>query len=284
MPKQKKKLQSKYNWRYIYYYYRKAVLAGIFGLVILILSVAVIYPQTQSTLEAWQDWEKNRKLASTLGQKTNQLELLPQTEVFAQADNINRSLPSRKPLVELLTSLNAVAGQSGVSLSEFSLAPGLIASDSATFSEAAAKTSSKKIDYDSMEIAMKVTGNLQEINSFITGLENMAPFSTLTNLRLSEYVAEANQRTRVTDDFEAELEVTSFFFTKPITASLRSTLPNLGKAEYTEVLAEISEYYYPNVDAPPFIQNGGLEDLFGVEALQIGLPEPEPEPVQLDLN
>jgi Tfp pilus assembly protein PilO len=99
------------------------------GLIVLVIGlvVGVIWPQAMEILDLQGTVAKQDKLVSQLQLKEQQLQQLPNSPTFAQVEKVNLVLPSKKPLLELLTSINKAVTTSGVSVSSIELAPGSIA-------------------------------------------------------------------------------------------------------------------------------------------------------------
>ncbi len=286
-------LTEQLNWRYLFNTRKFATSAAAMAVVALLLLGLVSYPQAQQSLGLYQDWQDQGDEISLLERKIGELEQLPQTPLLQQADVVNQVLPSQKPLLELLSGLNLVAGEAKVRISDFALSPGKIASESATAvgqgsaaGQGAAKGGAKKSDadrsstasrtrsagskssaYDSIKLELTVTGGLREVTFFLTRVERIAPLTTVSKMALSkEGGALSAQFTE--PQFAAKLSVTTYFFTQPVVAAIEAPLPKLSPQQ-NAALEEITDYVLPVAPAQGrVIEGGGLEDLFGVGVLE----------------
>lgn len=288
---------QKINYRYLVHTRRFALLGA--GLVTFTLGVVgfLIVPQISTALDQYSQLQKQEDLISQLEVKSQQLLQLPQSQLFASSTQINSVMPSRKPLLELLSALNEVAGKAGVRYSDLSLSPGKVASEGAqlavvrtgatnsagagttgtsgTSAGVTSRTSNRPAQSsgvssgtsgsEALAVSLKATGTLANINIFLREIERVAPLTTVTKLSLIERTG-----TRVDPDsaFEADLEIQTYFFTKSVSATLTSPIPQITINQQT-IMNELASYLYPSVISQDMIRGGGLEDLFGIEQLEI---------------
>ncbi|HYD34546.1 MAG TPA: hypothetical protein VD999_00605 [Vitreimonas sp.] len=240
---------------------------GLAGISVL-LFLMVIIPQVQSSLAVWNVMSKEQNMVDQLNKKVTELQQISFSPSYAKADKVNAILPSKKPLLELLTNLNGVIQDSGVVVTNIELSPGSIASESSGTSSAPSavarnrkKTSTVAREYDELDVLLTTEGSLAEINVFLESVEKITPASTVTSLSLSKPLRPG--KSAAESVYEAELLITSFYFTKSVSAALEAPLPPLGAAE-EKVLQEVDTFVFSEIQAPTVIQGGGLEDLFGV--------------------
>jgi hypothetical protein len=198
-----------------------------------------------------------------LEKKVQELEGVTTSVAYAQSDQVNQALPSRKPLLELLTNMNSVVQSSQVVITNIELSPGQIASAGADTTDVPVPLTPVKTgagDYDELEIEMSAEGTLDQINSFLNSVEKIVPTTTVTKLSLEKQPQKTGQTQQ---RFEADLALTSYYFTKPVSAAIDAPLPPIGPAE-EEVLAKLKTFTYTPLVKQQMIQGGGLEDLFGV--------------------
>src|SRR3989339_1557753 len=117
---------SDFNWQLLLNTRRDLLLAIAFGLTTLIL-IILTYNQTTNALATNRQLKKENDKIAQLDRKVQELAQLKFSPEFAQAEQINRVLPSHKPLLEVLNNLNSVAGETRVSITEFEINPGEIA-------------------------------------------------------------------------------------------------------------------------------------------------------------
>lgn len=264
--------KKKYNLRYILN--TRRFLAMMVGVVVLSIGmlIFVLLPQITSVTELLSELDSTNTEVQNLELKVNQLNNLPNSDLLAQKSKIDRILPSKKPLLDLLSAFEQVAAKTDVTFSDVSLSPGLISTDSAQLdpkSSANARLLAnrrKSSDYDQIDLDLKVVGTFVNINLFLQEIEKVAPMTTITSMSLREKNV-ANSDGQNVLNFEAELVTTSYFYTKSVSSSVRSPLPELN-SDQMKILADINSFYIPNISEQTRIQGGGLEDLFGINVEQ----------------
>jgi hypothetical protein len=251
---------------------RYLIFSGVSILVALMVVFSGIIPQINSLLDLRQDINQGQEKLILLRQKTTDLENIEAREAYDSLESVDRILPSKKPLLELLTALNLVAGKNDVIFVDMSLSPGKIASESAEFLDVA-KTSAKRKKvqpatgdgYDSLVVELEIFGLFSDVQRFFLDIEKVAPLTTITSLSLD---IKSDDIIRPSDEVQAEVVLGSYYFTQSVAASLGSSLPNIGSKE-REIIAEIKNYLYPTLNIQEQIKGGGLDDLFGLSLREI---------------
>lgn len=264
-----------FNWRYIANTRRYLLVAVVCGLMGVVMLTAVAMPQFNKILSTQAKLTQEKK---TLGQLQNKAQALNESQTLDlvnEAQLINSALPSHKPLLELMTSLNFVASWAQVSITDIQLSPGEISTDSAKTAESAkvvktTSTKSKKValkNYKNLDVDLTVEGSLDKVNLFLKNLENTVPFSTVTQFTLSEIKGRATSDTNPdVKNYRAELTISTYYFTQSINAALAAPLSQVGNDEQS-VLAKLKSYTVLNQAQQKEIQGGGSQDLFGVNSL-----------------
>ena len=271
---------SPQSWRYLWQTRRELVLASIAVALSLILGVGVIFPQVQASFELRSQKQKlidqNQQLSNKLAKLTN----LPPVDLSTQAQTVNLVLPSYKPLLEILSALNALANQSQVSFQAVSLSPGKIATQAAVVDQTetkkstkstAKKTTAKAGTNDILELNIEVVGSLPAINNFFQRLEKMGPLTTVTKFELNKL---SKPTAGLTNTFAAKLEIATYYFAQPVKTTIESNLMELTTADL-KLIDELSQYFFPTVTQNTTITGGGQADLFALEKnLEAGLSNP----------
>jgi len=182
---------------------------------------------------------------------------------FAQAEAVNEVLPSHKPVLELLTSLNGAAAGSGVVVTDFVLSPGEIATDS---TKVQVNTRKSKGKYDVLKLELNVTGPLKQVEEFMTLIERISPITSITDITLSRNNTIKDGESEISA--KADLSLSTYFFTQPINAAIEAPLPQIGTKEQ-EVFLTIKEFTPSNLIKQTEIQGGGQTDFFGTEGLEL---------------
>jgi len=225
-----------------------------------------VIPQFKQALELRSEMEAEKPKLEKLKQKLVALENIRFAPEFAQADLVNQALPSKKPLLDLMVSLNDISVTSGAVIESFELSPGMIASDAAV-----AQLDSRNVrnqgDVDTLDVGMSVIGTDEAVQMFISELEKIAPFTTITQMSLNSLLIPGEQvPAGQEDNRKAELSTSTFFFTKPIAAAVEAPLPVIDTPDQV-ILNALAQLIPSELPEQTSISGGGLEDLFGVDPL-----------------
>ncbi len=253
-----------FNYRYFLIIHRQLVIASGFLLAGFLIIVFAILPQFTSLGEQQAKITKESKSVSTLQRKSLALEDAETLQIVDNADRIDSALPSKKPLLELMTSINQVSGWTNVEITNIELTPGDISTDSATQQATRRSKSSKISNYDEMSVDLVISGKLGDINDFFQQVERVVPITNITKISLNELKRTGAVSYDENDVFEAELTLSSFYFTQSISAALETPLVSLG-AEEAEFIQKLSTFSFPLFDEQRQIEGGGQIDLFGLD-------------------
>ena len=246
---------------------RSIVLSGLFAILGVMLIGLVVVPQVNSIIALRQKITQEQGQLAKLKQRVIQLNQALISPEYSQVEVVDQALPSKKPILELLTSLSSTIKQSGVELEELEVSPGLIASGSAEVTGKVKKTAQRKVD-ESLNLSLKVSGSFNQIEDFMKKVEEISPFTTLTSFDLSESVAkatEANSDSVTTvDRATISMEIQTFFFAQSVQQVLDKPLPELTNRE-RETLRQLASFQTSGLEEQMHITGGGLEDLFGVK-------------------
>lgn len=260
------------NYRYLLNTRRFALLAlGVVALGVGLFFL-VIVPQFQAGMEIWGRLSKEQKVLAQLQKKDSELSDFANSPMLVKSAQVDLLLPGRKPLLELLTGLYQVATVNQVNFTDVELSPGKIASDSA--SPVTRNTQAGSKDYDSIDVALTVQGDLVQLNRFFDALENLAPLSIITNLSLNQSrtvntvgsrattsPAAAEAANSNTGRFEADLVITTYFYNKSVSAAIQTPLPPIGAAEEA-LVAKLDGFTYVTLQPQLSITGGGQTNLF----------------------
>jgi hypothetical protein len=253
---------SNFNWQLLLNTRKDLVSAVALGVVSLIL-IGLTFSQVASALSANGELQKQSAKIDQLNKKVQELEQLKFSPEFAQAEQINRVLPSHKPLLELLNNLNSVASETRVSITEFEISPGEIASDSTQVSSAVNQRANQK-DYDQLDLELTIIGPLAQIRSFMDLIERVSPLTTITSLTVDRKVGNIE----VEDATRADLSLSAYYYTKSISSTLSSALPEISTAERA-VFQEILQFAPAELERQTTIISGSNQDLFGIQGLTV---------------
>lgn len=256
----KLKLNQQNTFKYFYNTRRFLIWSAFLGGLAVCLIILSIVPQVSSINNLYNEMLKENKRLAQLRVKVAQLDDAANSTIILNADKINMTLPSRKPLLELLSGLNSIGNKTRVSFNDISLSPGRISTESAevaTTGRRGATVAPKR--YETLDLDVTVTGQIQNINQFLKEVEMLAPFTNVTAMTLNERVG--SQLTGSETTFEAKLTITTYFFNRAITATIDASLPQLTAAQQN-VITGIQSFTFTTIEAQNEIRGGGLENLF----------------------
>lgn len=233
------------------------------GITSVLLLVILVYPQITHTLETRSDLSKKKESVELLKEKIVQLDqTLIQPDYVANNDVVQVALPSTKPLLEVLTSLDQVKRASTVELFDLQTRPGLLASSSGLLIK-------KDQIAETMPLSFTIKGTFDQITQFMDLLEKVAPFTTISSFEIAGGGASA-QNTENPDApeiIQVSIETETFFFNPNVKRVATSPLPKLSQ-ENTVVIAKLAEFMTIALPEQREITGGGSEDLFGVGSIE----------------
>ncbi len=259
---------SQLNWRLLLETRRFLLLA--IGCVVLAIGIVLlgVMPQVQASLELFDQRTAETNKLALLRKKASDLESMANSPLLDQIQTVNQVLPSKKPLLELMASLGDASSQNQVKITQLDLSPGAISTDSA---KPAAKANSKtknrgkgpsNAGVDTLKVDIVVEGELGNLEEFFAAMENRAPLSTITSIGLARKSA-LTQDISEDDPFEAEVSISTAYFTQSVTSAVETALPSLDKNQ-EQLLADLKNFVLPLESQQKQIEGGGLNDLFGI--------------------
>lgn len=249
--------QSEFNWR-LFWNSRKELVLSIllFVLAIMITLIGVVQQVNpiSATYQKMIDREKEMKKFMDKANSLDQLASDPSTNNFSEVDKV---LPSHKPILEILTNLNNVANNSQVSIRNFTISPGAIASDSTQVKRAS------KSSYDFLDLNFSVNGPLWRVQNFMTLIEQTTPISTITDISINR---------QIDGDKNAEAQATlilrTFYFTQSISVTVATPLPEVASADQA-ILRHINELIPNNLETQTEIIKSDRGNLFGLQDITV---------------
>lgn len=225
---------------------------------LLILILAII-PQINTIKTANAKLAKEQQELDKITGKYKELEQIKLSPEFAQSDKIDAILPSKKPLLELMTGINSVAAISEVAVAELQINPGEIATSSAQLKQTARQQS---VNFDSIEITITVIGQLNNIQDFMVLIEQISPITTITKIALSQNTSKQSGVILTT----AQLTLQTHYFTQQIKTTLGSNLPKISQRE-KEIFQTIQGFTIAEPEPQNDVEGGGLSDPFSIERI-----------------
>ena len=223
----------------------------------LILIFATI-PQIRTSLSINDQVEKEKPKVAKLESKLANLENVLVTSEFAQSQLVNLALPSKKPLIELLISLQSSALQSQAEIINFEVSPGSLATESAQI-----KTTSRNSQgSDYLEMEVSLSGTFASIQQFLKYTEQFTPFTIISRISIDVPEEDLESITTSPDETTADLTIRTYYFTKVVESSVDSILPTMTDANRS-VLNQLADYQHIIVPQQQQIEGGGNLEIFG---------------------
>lgn len=252
-----------------------AIAMVVIGVLILLFGV---FAQIGGLVELINATNAEKETERSLQNKATALQQVNYMDEFSKSNNVSMALPSEKPLLQLITGVNNVAQETGVTLFDLVSAPGKLATESATTStnavaQSVVDTATDIPGVNVLTIGMKANGTLAQINAFLDSIEKITPITQATKLKLSVLPVTASDNPAPGEEkYEAELELSTYYYSQSISVTVDAPLPVLGEKE-TAFLNNLESYQFLDYQKQQEIQGGGATDLFG------GLSTPTPTPV-----
>lgn len=239
-------------------------------------------PQLQLIFDLKDDLNRSRQDFKDLTRKMTELKQIEISQDFKNKEKVDEILPSSKPLLTLLFNLNQAAQKNKIQVDNLEISPGLIPNkaeeEESSVEKAKAKDSPSSTDYSQLELALSISGNEQAIDDFLETIEQIAPFSTITELEINNSF-DPNNNPNQTDDQQqiqadqqasADLTLHSFYYTGTIRTEIATKLPSVDDEELT-VFNTIQKFRPSEFEQPTNIQAGDVEDLFRIEGFDFQL-------------
>ncbi len=234
------------------------------------LGFFVIRSQVKSSLKRYTELNKKRAHLKKLEQKLTELKQIRLSKEFKEKDKVDEVLPSHKPLLELLANLNMAAKKNEISFTNFEISPGKVASPGAKVEPEMQPTNK---DYQSLELELSISGKEPDVEKFLEIVERIAPLTTITELSIGSQQYEENSNKAEDDDSSegstisnAEMIMSSYYYTQSVNVTLSKKLPSVGEKEI-EVFNSIQKFRPSNFEPQTELKQSELEDIFGVENL-----------------
>ncbi len=155
-------------------------LLGGLGLVLLVVVLGPVSTKLRERVAT------KKKLTTDLGKLKTKLDVLSGIDSILIDERVKRMetvFPSKKPVVELISTLSQLSGRHGLSFGGVSLKPGSLKEEEET-KKSKKKATTKAGLYD-LKFGFKVGGDFDDILAFMNDLENIAPLMKVEQVGLS---------------------------------------------------------------------------------------------------
>lgn len=264
MPTEKKKQPFNYQ----YFMQTRRYLAIAIGLASLsaFVGLTILFPNINKARTASANLNTEKSRLANLQRKNSTLQNVQNTDLYNRKDSINAILPSTKPLLQLLSQIDRVSGETGVIVAEFGVIPGEISTPSAQ-AKTTKPVQGTNPNLDSIETKIVIIGKIDSINNFLRAVNNITPLTETTELSLKAINRQDlvdQQKISDPNVFEATLTLTSYFFIAKIETDPSQDLPDATQftAEGSEQLDQFQIPVSSQIPVNFTIQGGGKVDLF----------------------
>ncbi len=254
-----KKQTRPFNYKLFLATRRYLVLAVAAGAIASVFLLSLAYPRISVLMELNKKIKTENEKLLRYQSKATELTSLESLPEFQKADEVDKVLPSHKPLLELIDNLNRTATTNKISLKEFSLNPGLLATEAAKLN-----TKTQK-GYNTLEVEFVANGVLKDLDAFMQQIEKISPITSVTTIALNRKEEEVDGKTLVSAT--ADLKLAIHYYTQTVKATLEAPLPKIGKKEL-EIFETIMGFQTAQLQEQTTVQGGGNEDFFGIDNLQ----------------
>lgn len=242
------------NWKLFWNTRKEMVLAILFFILSLMILFIGIIKQIEPVQKDLSQLKEKEAELTKFAEKAEQLKQLAIDPKFNQESDIDKVLPSHKPLLEILNNLNSIANNSQVIIKNFTLNPGEIATDTTKV-----KKSTNNQKYDYLDLDFSVSGPLWRIQNFLSLIEQVTPISTITNISISRNIDEDKNA-----QAQADLVLRTFYFTQPIKTTITSPLPDIAQAD-RQILNSVNELMSNDLEQQDNVIKGDRGNLFGLQ-------------------
>lgn len=148
-------------------------------LTIALLSVVVLLPAVQSILTSMSELSEKQEDLDTLRTQVESLSTVDESIERQRIAILQAALPAEKPVLPLLYSLDKLAIQSQVGISNFQVSPGELSS---LTKEGSRTESTLAPGVFSLPLQMQVSGTFANLNSFFKQLDTIVPLVRITTI------------------------------------------------------------------------------------------------------
>lgn len=255
MPLEKK---EEVNYRLVWNTRKELVLAILCIAFSFVLFSMVVLRQVEPIKKVFAELDSTNQELNKFQTKADELANIVVDGGYDKMTEIDDVLPSYKPLLELLNNLNSVAIKSETLITNFTLSPGEIATDSTLVTR-----TRRQQFYDELLLEFSVEGAPINVQNFMTLIEQVTPISTITTISLNQKINEDDSTTTT-----ANLKLKTFYFTQPITVTLTEPLPPIEDEDLI-VLEEIKKLVPNNLPTQEEVIKNDRGDLFGLQGMSI---------------
>lgn len=183
--------------------------------------LVVAVGSVNAALSTRADVAKRERVLTDVSTKVGRLELLAQGELDQVAETVEKTLPSEKPVFQVLETLRAISEDSEVVISDLASNPGSLATGSARVRETSARRGEPT--FEQLEVTLEIVGTFEGLRQFLDDLVASAPLVDVGALRISSRGQEGS------DEFNGEVDLVVYW------------MPELTEDQIGSEVGEMSE-------------------------------------------
>ncbi len=200
-------------------------------LIMAVLAVTVLVPQVKLIVEALTQLQEKETELTAITAKVSALQGIDTSLLTADIAVLETALPSQKPVLPLLYSLDKLAGASQVAISNFQVSPGDISTSSADLMSGTSLESQLAPGVLALPLDLDVTGSFSNMNTFFKTLDDVVPLIHVTSIEFAAYSGGSAQASATSSAlFQANVSLESLY-----TANKK---PGLAAAEKVDLTPE----------------------------------------------
>lgn len=218
------------------------------GLLLVGLVIFLVLPMLGSIMDSRKELKKEQDRLDKLVLKREQLEELSEEQLVQELMIVNRLLPSRKPIVEILGSMAGAASDSAISINNYEFSPGEVASDGAE-----AILSDKPGLISSLAVTLGIEGKYSDILAYLRTLRQTAPILDYQTVKL-----DGQLKDELVTEFSSDIELKVLFSAPPSTkGKITDPLPPMSnrKDEMIEKALAYKEFTILTTGAEAGVEN-----------------------------
>lgn len=202
--------------------------------VIIILTAVVLVPAVQTILEIRDQLAVASEELDTKNQLISGLQGLDTQEIARMNLILSAALPIDKPVLPVLYSIDRLATDATVSLSNFQVSPGLLGTASAKLDSSApggSQVSAISPQIAALPLKMSVSGKFNNLSTFFQSLDNVVPFIQINSI---QFATDATTKTASgSADYIAEVALSSLYLKNSVAKGEVKAVAPLSAKELT---------------------------------------------------
>ena len=201
-------------------------------MVVAVGSLFVLLPQVNQIIENTTALKGIDSQLTKAQAKMTQVDAIDATEIDNLESLAAKALPEHKPYFEVMVTLQQLASETEVTLQDFKIDPGSLATESSKITDA------KRNDVVKLSTNLSVKGTTASVSQFVEKLQQSFPLITTTSVSISQ-----SKNTEEVDQRQAQLNL-DLYFSEPLQLSEKISyepLPQFNESQQ-EIFTVLADY------------------------------------------